>query len=81
MQDLLQLNLQVRERDVVECARFLRARLPETYWKIAAALAAEIVAIHEQATGSTVVVVTGADQAERVLRDLQRDQPALTPSV
>lgn len=66
------------ERDL---ALELRAAANAEQWKLLAALAAEVVQLHEAATGSTVVVVTGADQAERVLRDLRRDSPAATDPV
>lgn len=75
--DVLQLHLNLAAGHEVEAARYLRARIDDRHWKILAALAAELVSLHEAATGSTVVLVTGAAQAERVLRDLQRDQPAL----
>jgi phosphoserine phosphatase len=75
--DVLQLHLNLAAGHEIEAARYLRARVDDRHWPILAALAAELVALHEAATGSTVVVVTGAAQAERVLRDLQRDQPAL----
>ena len=60
-----------------ELALELRAAATAEQWKLLAALAAELVQLHEAATGATVVVVTGADQAARVLRDLRRDQPSL----
>lgn len=79
--ELLQLNLQIGRGRERECAEFLRGQLPESHWPILAALAAEVVALHEQKTGATVVLVTGSSQAERVLADLRRDQPALPVKV
>lgn len=57
----------------VEAARLLARTLPEEEWKILAALAAELLHEHELRTGATVVLVAGAPQAERVLRDLQKE--------
>lgn len=77
----LELHLTVATGREADAAREVWAKVSAEHRKILAALAAEWVAIHEARTGSTVVVVTGAAQAERVLRDLQRDQPALKSEV
>ena len=74
--DALQLTVTVAAGRERECAEFLQAQVRGNHWKILVALAADLVALHEAVTGSTVVVVTGAAQAERVLRDLRRDRPA-----
>jgi phosphoserine phosphatase len=74
MDVVLQLNLRVASGRERELAEHLRAQVTGPHWRILATLAAELVQIHEAATGSTVVVVTGAAAAERVLRDLHRDQ-------
>lgn len=60
-----------RERDA---ALDLAARVPEPHFRLLAALAAELVAIHESRTalGRTSVLVLPADQAEKVLADLAR---------
>jgi len=76
---VLELHLTVAAGRESDAAREVWAKLPEAYRAIAAALAAELVSLHEARTGATVVVVTGADQAERVLRDLRRDAPAALP--
>lgn len=66
-----------RER---ELALELRGAATEDCWKLIVALAAELLQVHEAAAlGSAVVVVSGAAQAERVLRDLRRDQPEAVP--
>lgn len=75
--DSLNLSLHVDAGRERECAEFLAARVGGSHWLILAALAAELVALHESKNRATVVVVAGADQAQRVLRDLQRDAPAL----
>lgn len=69
---VLELSLTCAEGREVECARHLASQLRGGHWEILAALAAEIVHEHENRTGSTVVVVAGADQAARVLQDLRR---------
>jgi phosphoserine phosphatase len=78
--DVLELNLRIAAGREVEAARHVWERAGKVR-PILAALAAELVALHEAATGSTVVVVTGSAQAERILRDLRRDQPGLTPAL
>jgi len=77
-QAILELHLTVGDGREQDCARHLWARLGAEHQNILAALAAEILTLHEARTGSTVVLVTGAAQAERVLRDLKRDQPVLS---
>lgn len=72
MKALLELQVRVAEGQEVECAKHLAAQLTGAHWKVLAALAAEIVHEHENRTRSTVVVVAGADQADRVLADLRR---------
>jgi len=72
MPAVLELHLTCARGHEVECARHLRAHCRGDHWEILAALAAEIVHEHELRTGATVVVVAGADQAERVLADLSR---------
>lgn len=72
MKARLELNLSFQEGEEVACAKHLAAELRGAHWKLLAALAAEIVHEHENRTHSTVVVVTGADQAERVLADLRK---------
>jgi len=78
---VLELHLTCAAGREVEAARYLWERVGLQHRPILAALAAELVARHEAVTGSTVVVVTGSAQAERVLRDLRRDQPALPADV
>ena len=73
---VMQLSVRIEAGHEREIALELRAAANAEQWKLLATLAAEMVQLHEAATGSTVVVVTGADQAERVLRDLRRDAPA-----
>lgn len=80
--EILEMHLTVPAGREVDAARFLWAKVGVQHRPILAALAAEVVALAESATGATVVVVTGSAQAERVLRDLNRDRPlALVPSV
>ena len=82
MTEILEMHLTLPAGREVDAARVLWGKLDVKHRAILAALAAELLALHEQAVGSTVVVVTGAAQAERVLRDLRRDQPlALVPTV
>ena len=72
MKAILELHLTCPEGREVECAKQLAGELRGAHWGILAALAAEIVHEHENRTASTVVLVAGADQASRVLADLQK---------
>lgn len=72
MKAVLELHLTCAEGKEVECAKHLAHELRGVHWGILAALAAEIVHEHENRTSSTVVLVAGPDQAERVLADLGR---------
>lgn len=69
---VLHLDLTLMDGHEVRAARDLHARLPEPQWRLLAALAAELVHEHELRTGATVVVVAGAEAAERVMQDLAR---------
>ena len=80
MEGVLELTVRLASGREVEAARAVMEAVRESHRGILAAFAAELVAIHEARTGSTVVVVTGSAQAERVLRELQRDQPAVVPT-
>lgn len=72
MKAQLDLHLTVGEGREADCARHLATQLVGRHWLILAALAAEIVREHENRTSATVVLVAGADQAQRVLADLER---------
>lgn len=72
MKAVLELHVTVAEGHEVEAAKHLASELRGIHWKILAALAAELVHEHELRQGATVVVVAGADQAERVLQDLRK---------
>jgi hypothetical protein len=72
MKARLVLNLSFEEGQEVACAKHLAHELRGVHWQLLAALAAEIVHEHENRSGATVVVVAGADQAERVLADLRK---------
>jgi len=72
MPSVLELHLTCARGHEVECAKHLARQLRGEHWEILSALAAELVHEHENRTGATVVVVAGADQAERVLADLGR---------
>ena len=75
---VLELHLTCAAGREVECSRHLWERVRGEHREILCALAAELLALRESAEpGSAVVVVSGSAQAERVLRDLQRDQPPL----
>ena len=69
---VLELHLTCAKGREVECARHLAQNLRGEHWEILSALAAELVHEHELRTGATVVVVAGAEQAERVLQDLRK---------
>ena len=75
MRAVLQLQLTCAEGKEVECAKHLAHELRGAHWGILAALAAEIVHEHENRSGATVVVVAGADQADRILAELRADRP------
>lgn len=68
----LELHLTLEAGREAEAAQFLRQQVQGPRWRILAQLAAEIVREHENVTGGTVVLVTGADNAERVLADLAK---------
>lgn len=70
MPAILELHLTCAAGHEVECAKHLAAELRGNHWQILAALAAEVVHEHEKRQGATVVIVAGAEQAERVLADL-----------
>lgn len=72
MKAILSIDLTVPEGREVEAAKRLAEALPASEWQILATLAAELVHEHENRTGSTVVVVAGAEQATRILADLRR---------
>lgn len=72
MKAQLELFLTVAEGREAACAEHLAARIQGPHWTILATLAAELVRIHENRQQATVVVVAGADQAQRVLADLAR---------
>lgn len=72
MKAVLELHLTCAEGREVECAKHLASELRGPHWKILASLAAELVHEHEIRQGATVVVVAGAEQAERVLADLSK---------
>lgn len=58
MEAVLNLQLTVDERHVVEAAKALQQRLPPSQWKVLVQMAAEIVARHEAVTtGQRVLVV------------------------
>jgi hypothetical protein len=73
--EILEMHLTLPRGREADAARHLWGKLDAPHRAILAALAAEVLTLHEARTGSTVVLVTGAAQAERVLRDLRRDQP------
>lgn len=73
MAEQLQLAVTVARGREVECAQHLVSQLEGVHLAILTALAAEIVTETERrASGSAVVVVTGAPAAERVLADLRK---------
>lgn len=71
MPAVLELHLTCAAGQEAECAKHLASRVQGPHWLVLAALAAELVREHESRTGATVVLVTGAASAERVLRDLK----------
>lgn len=72
MPAILRLHLTCAKGKEVDCAKHLASQLRGPHWEILAALAAELVHEHELRTGATVIVVAGADQADRVLADLRQ---------
>lgn len=69
----LQIALRVQSGRESECARELWTGCPERYRKILAALAAELVSLHESAAlGATSVLVVTADQLPAVRKELDR---------
>lgn len=73
MKAILELQLTCGTGQEVECAKFLAREARGPHWAILVALAAELLAEHERRVdGTRVVLVAGADQAERVLADLSR---------
>ena len=72
MPAVLELHLTCSSGREVECAKHLASQLRGEHWGVLAALAAEIVHEHELRTGASVVIVAGAEQAERVLADLRK---------
>lgn len=73
MKEVLHLDLTIQSGHEVRAAKELCARLTPQKWALLAALAAEIVSVHEAATSSAVILVVGADQmATQVKKDLQR---------
>jgi len=73
MKALLELHLTCAEGEEVKCAQHLATEVRGRHWAILVALAAELVTEHERrADGTRVVLVAGADQAERLLADLGR---------
>lgn len=72
MKAILELHLTCEEGRENECARHLAGELRGPHWQVLVHLAAAIVCEHENRAQSTVVLVTGSAQAERVLADLQR---------
>lgn len=69
-EEVLELSLRVTTRTAVECARHLRSQIRATHWPILAALAAEVVSIHEStAAGKQVLVVEATpEEAKRILQ-------------
>lgn len=80
MPAILELHLNCAAGREVECAKHLASQLRGVHWEILAALAAEIVAEHENRTGATVVVVATPEAADRVVADLRRG-PTLPAAV
>lgn len=66
----LNLHLAVDAPRVVECAAALHQRLEPSQWQTLCALAAEILALREAATGSLVLVVSADRQREEVAKAL-----------
>lgn len=67
----LALNLLVLQGDEPGCARFLRSQMTAEQWAILAAVAAEVVMIHESASqGATTVLVVPEAAAKDLLHRL-----------
>lgn len=66
----LELHLTLGAGRESECARFLRSQMQTAQWKVLAALAAELVAIHEtEAAGSRVLVVQATEaETQKILQ-------------
>lgn len=72
MKAILELHLTCAEGREVECAQHLANEVKGAHWKVLRDLAAEILTEDERRReGSAVVLVTGSEQAQRVLRDLK----------
>lgn len=72
----LELNLSLAAGREVECARYLRSQVPDSHWPILAALAAELVAIHETtAAGQTVLVITATEAEQRAILQGRQSLP------
>jgi len=72
MLTVIDIHLRVAEGREVEAAKHLASQMTPQHWKVLATLAAEILQEHEARLGSSVVLVAGADQAERVLKELKK---------
>lgn len=72
MKAVLELHLTCGEGEEVACAKHLAAELRGPHWQVLVSLAAEVLHEDENRRGSTVILVAGADQAERVLADLSK---------
>ena len=73
MAAVLELHLTCARGREQDCAQNLESQIQKgDHWAILVELAAEILRLHESRQGSTVVLVTGSAQAERVLQDLRK---------
>lgn len=72
MKAILELHLTCAAGEECACAKHLAAEIRGPHWQVLVSLAAELLHEHENRQGSTVVLVAGAAQAERVLADLGR---------
>lgn len=72
MRAILELHLTCAAGNEVECAKHLAAEIRGAHWAVLVALAAELLHEHENRSASTVIVVAGPSNADRVLKDLQR---------
>lgn len=65
----LELHLSVPEGREREAACQLSAEMPEASWKILAAIAAEVVALHEsRSLGATRVLIASAEEVGALVR-------------